>query len=123
MKVLIIEDIVYRQNYLKDLIEMEEVDCVQRADDGLELLAKNNYDLVLLDHDLIGAKSGSYLTMNWAQQSKVLKTEKPLVIIHSMNMVGSDKMERHLKGIARRIERVPFRLIVEGKVDLKEIIG
>ena len=53
MKVLIIEDIVYRQNYLKDLIEMEEVHCVQRADDGLELLAKNNYDLVLLDHEVV----------------------------------------------------------------------
>jgi hypothetical protein len=89
---------------------------------ALELLKQNSYDLVFLDHDLIGAKSGSYLTMNWHQYRNELKTSKPVVIIHSMNMEGAARMENHLKGIAKATERVPFQLIVSGAVNVKALI-
>jgi len=62
MKVLIVEDIEFRQELIKKKIEIENVDWAQYGDKGFELLKKNNYDLVFLDHDLINAKSGSYLT-------------------------------------------------------------
>ncbi|MCP3930508.1 MAG: response regulator [Bacteroidetes bacterium] len=122
MKILIIEDIAYRKKYLQELVNPSETDWAQRAEDGLELLARNEYDLIFLDHDLIGAKSGSYLTMAWSKKAKEFATQKPMVIIHSMNMEGARRMESHLKGIAKKTERIPFKLIIEGKVDLVKII-
>ena len=122
MNVLIVEDIVFRQNFIKDAIGFDNVACTKDADKALEMLKETNYDLVFLDHDLISAKSGSYLTQNWYNNKGSLKTIKPIVIIHSMNMDGASKMENHLKGISKVTERIPFRQIVLGKVDLKERI-
>jgi hypothetical protein len=85
-------------------------------------LKEKKFDLVFWDHDLIGAKSGSYLTQNWYKNRGSLKTVKPIVVIHSMNMQGASKMENHLKGISRVTERIPFRQIVLGEVHLKERI-
>lgn len=123
MKILILEDIDYRQNFLKELFPNDEIDCTKKAEEGLDLLRNNDYDIVFLDHDIIGAKSGSYMTMQWAQQYKDFKTQKPFVIIHSMNMEGAAKMEAHLKGISKKTERVNFKLIVQKQVDVVELIS
>lgn len=122
MKVLIVEDIEYRQDFIKKTIGVLDADCTKFAEKGLELLAENSYDLVFLDHDLIGVKSGSYLTMNWFEKRKEFKTQKPVVIIHSMNTEGAAKMETHLKGISKVTERVAFKIIVKGWIDLKDLI-
>lgn len=124
MKILIIEDAEVRQIRLKHILEpiSDDIDCTKYAKDGIELLEKNAYDVIFLDHDLIGALSGSHLTMEWADRKKDFATQQPLVIIHSMNSEGSKKMEHHLQGMARKIERIPFKLIMLKKVDLLEII-
>jgi CheY-like chemotaxis protein len=120
LKVLIIEDVEVRQNLIKEKTGFQDADCARKAEDALELLKTHDYDLVFLDHDLIGAKSGSYLTENWYKNKEEIKTIKPLVIIHSMNMEGAAKMENYLKGISKVTARIPFREIVLGEVDLKE---
>ena len=124
MKVLIIEDFLVRQNLIKEKLELEDADFTKHGDKALELLEKNSYDLIFLDHDLVGMKSGSYITKNWYDNYKRnkehYKTQKPIVIIHSMNIVGALKMENYLKGISRVTVRIPFRLIVTEKVDIKK---
>lgn len=120
MRVLIIEDIDFRQNFIKEKIGNKDADWAPNAEKALAFLEENNYDLVFLDHDLIGAKSGSYITELWYQQKEKFKTQKPVVIIHSMNMIGAQIMTNYLKGVARTIERIPFRLIVTEKVDLQQ---
>lgn len=122
MKVLIVEDIEYRQNFIKKTIDIPDADCTKYAEKGLELLSENSYNLVFLDHDLIGVKSGSYLTQKWFENWKNFQTQKPIVIIHSMNLVGATKMENHLKGISKVTEKVTFKLIAKGWVDLKSLI-
>ena len=74
-KVLIIEDVVFRQQYLSKLIEADEIDCARRADKALGFLYQKNYDVVFLDHDLIGAISGSNITMEWAGNTDTIKTK------------------------------------------------
>jgi len=131
MKVLIVEDIKFRQDLIKQKVELEDVNATKKADKALELLERNAYDLVFLDHDLIGMRSGSYPTQRWYEALKKnpakFKTQKPIVIIHSMNMIGASKMENYLKGISKVTKRIPFKLIVTNKVDLKaavaELIG
>lgn len=69
-------------------------------------------------------RSGSYLTQNWYEATKKEKpkfqTQSPIVIIHSMNMIGAGRMENYLKGISKITKRIPFKLIVTNKIDLKK---
>lgn len=123
MKILIIEDAEVRQKRLLKLLHEFEVDCVKNADNGLKLLRENSYDIVFLDHDLIGAKSGSYLTLEWLGNRNDFKTQKPFVIIHSMNAEGTRKMENHLKGLASKIKVVPFKRIILEEVDVVALIN
>ena len=120
MNVLIIEDVKFRQDFIKDALGFENVECTKDADKALSLLKEKDFDLVFLDHDLVGAKSGSYLTQLWYKNRGLLKTIKPIVVIHSMNMQGASKMENHLRGISKVTERIPFRQIVLGEVNLRE---
>ena len=124
MKILIIEDAEVRQDRLKKILSSitENIDCTKYAQEGIELLEKNAYDVVFLDHDLIGAQSGSHLTMEWANRPQSFATQKPIVIIHSMNGEGARKMETHLKGLTSKTERIPFKLIILETVDILEII-
>lgn len=122
MKVLIIEDVVFRQDFIVKLLDIENIDRARRADIALELLQENDYDLIFFDHDLVGARSGSNITMEWAGAGVDLQPKKPLVVIHSMNMEGADRMEKHLKGLTSKTLRIPFRAIVRGEVDLQKII-
>ncbi len=126
LNVLIIEDIEFRQELIKKKLELKNATCTKYANIALELIEENSYDLIFLDHDLIGMISGSYFTRIWYENYKRnkshYKTQKPIVVIHSMNMSGSSKMENYLKGISRITERIPFRLIATDQVDLKEEI-
>lgn len=36
-----------------------------------------------------------------------------------MNMIGATKMENYLKGVSKRTERIPFKLIVTKEVDIR----
>ncbi len=123
MKILIIEDVVFRQDFIVNKLGAENVDRARRADIALELLQENDYDVIFFDHDLVGTRSGSDITMEWANAGRELQPKRPLVIIHSMNMEGADRMETHLKGLTSKTLRIPFRTIVEGKVNLKECVG
>jgi len=48
MKVLIVEDIKFRQDLIKQKIELEDVNATKKADKALELLERYAYDLVFL---------------------------------------------------------------------------
>ena len=65
MRILIIEDIPFRQRFIKDKVNNQEADWAQNAEKALMLLEENNYDVIFLDHDLVGMKSGSYITEQW----------------------------------------------------------
>jgi len=122
MKILIVEDVAFRQEFIKGKITSGEVDCTKYAEEGLDLLEKNSYDLVFLDHDLIGAQSGSYLARTWSERKENFLTQKPIVIIHSMNMPGAAKMENYLKGISKKTAIIPFKFILTEEVNLMERI-
>ena len=119
MKILIIEDAMIRQNFFRKILKGWSIDFARDADSGLNKLRNQIFDIVFLDHDLVGAKSGSYLTELWYKQRNDFNTIKPIVIIHSMNMLGATKMENYLKGVSKRTERIPFKLIVTKEVDIK----
>ena len=122
MKILIVEDAQVRIDFFLKQLTTYEVDAVKRVDQALKLLKEKAYDLVMLDHDLIGARTGSHLTLEWQTNPKVLLTQNPMVIIHSMNIPGGKIMENHLRGIAKSIAVIPYRFFVTGETDIHQLI-
>ncbi len=62
--VMIIEDEVLTQRYLKDVLQEQDIhvmSCVDNAEDALEVLEKNQCDLILMDININGPIDGLHL--------------------------------------------------------------
>ncbi len=122
LSILVVEDFAARQEIFKDKLVHFHLDIVDNADDGILMLEGKNYDIVFLDHDLKTAKSGTYLTLEWYQNKSSFITQKPLVIIHSMNMEGATQMEKNLNSVSAKTIRTPFKHILLGQVNVSKLI-
>lgn len=58
-KILVIDDEDFIRELVKDFLEMEKIQCdgAETAEEGLELITKNNYKLILLDRNLGKSKA------------------------------------------------------------------
>lgn len=58
-KVLVIDDEDFIRELVKDFLEMEKIQCdgAETAEEGLELITANNYNLILLDRNLGKSKA------------------------------------------------------------------
>lgn len=125
MNILIIEDIEFRQEFIKSKLEnlnFTGVDCTDDAEKAIQLLKEKKYDIVFFDYDLVGHKKGSHITKNWFEDKESYQTKRPIIFIHSMNIAGADRMENYLKGFCKSIDRIPFKFIATGEIDLEKRI-
>ncbi len=58
-KILVIDDEDFIRELVKDFLEMEKIQCdgAETAEEGLELITNNNYNLILLDRNLGKSKA------------------------------------------------------------------
>ena len=72
-KIIVIDDARAIQSILKDILTLNSyiVDTADSAEDGLELIRNNKYDLIISDVSLTG--------MNGVQLLKIVKSEQPQV--------------------------------------------
>jgi len=105
MKILFMDDSVRRHEIMKSNSIGLDVDYVYDADSAIEKLNSNNYDLVMLDHDLDekfnnvlldNAKDGRYVTDYIAETLKE-KYKNTFFIVHSLNAPASEIMKNTLK--------------------------
>lgn len=89
IKVLILEDEIYRQEeFKKRCIENGiDFDIAASSVDAINYLNEEYYDIIFLDHDLGGADTGA-IVARYILSNHI----KSKVIIHSMNPVGSAAM-------------------------------
>ena len=122
MRVFILEDSINRNALFREIFapaEHVDLTIAECAEDAIRLW-KPPYDLIMLDHDLEdahyrafekgedtypGGQTG-YDFVKWM----ITDTESPqgVVIIHSFNPVGAEKMEGVLKKAGWYIRRLPF---------------
>jgi len=90
-KVLVIDDEDFIRELIKDFLELENVRCTgaENADQGLKLIAEENFDLILLDRNLGKLKAEDFISQIRSQQENV-----PIVILTGDQQCSSDYLER-----------------------------
>lgn len=77
-KILVIDDEDFIRELVKDFLEMERIKCdgAETAEEGLELIANNNYSLILLDRNLGKSKAEDII-----QQIHEIDGKLPILIL------------------------------------------
>jgi len=110
MNIFILEDDPRRKEVFKEWFKNEDFIIVEDADAAIELLSKNKYDFIFLDHDLDGRvyvdskEHNTGYTVAEAISGTLNKTTR--VVIHSHNTVGAALMLSVLS--ENKAEYMPF---------------
>lgn len=106
MKILVLEDNIERikqfRDSFKNLTDVEQVVYCDNAQNCIELLKKEKYSLIFLDHDLGGdafvdiqnKNTGSEVA-RWIEQNPLEVGQQ--VVIHSSNPIGAQYMKNLIK--------------------------
>ena len=115
-RILIVEDDEMRRSWFDLQFARFERDVTDQVAQAIQWLAQRDYDLIFLDHDLAEehyfvtvADDGltGYAVAAWLAENPHQQTQA-LIIIHSLNYPGSDRMLEVLLNAGRRAEHVPF---------------
>jgi len=112
MKILVVEDDVYRLDWFRDKFKNQELSTVMTADEAITLLSKSlDYEIIFLDHDLGGrvfVNSSEHNTGFTVAMYLKNKDYKNRIIVHSLNPVGA----KNIKNILPQAELVPYPVLI-----------
>jgi len=100
VRILILEDDLARRILFTEHLSGHAVVPVTLASTAIELLEKEEWDWLFLDHDLGGEimvpseSNTGYAVAVWLEEHPERKPQH--IILHSMNPVGREKMQRAL---------------------------
>lgn len=104
MKILFLDDNLIRHAAFCDKFAQHEITSVYTAEEAIECLKNNVYDVASLDHDLgghayvdsFGEEPTGYTVALWLAANPDRKP--PTIYIHSFNPVGAANMHNILPG-------------------------
>ena len=115
MRILILEDSQERIDVFTDALcfDSHEIIIVETAEDAITYLEKDEFDLLMLDHDLGGEcyvdtaeKNTGSEVVRWLTNSGYRSS--PVIIVHSMNEPAARSMEHALAYDGFEVHRIPF---------------
>lgn len=121
-RVLIVEDDETRCGWFRSRLLACDLDVTCDAREACELLAANEYDLILLDHDLLEDHYWSdepddertgYAVAAWLA-ARPGSQPTAQIIIHSLNYAGARRMLEALLAAGFDAECVPFPYLQSG---------
>lgn len=119
MRILIVEDNEARCDWFARKFAGRELDVTCDVGRALEWLAEHHYNLILLDHDLAEEhylsdtpddERTGYAVARWLAANPD-RHRDAMIIIHSLNYVGAQRMLDALHGAGRDAEHVPFHYL------------
>lgn len=129
LRVLLVEDSLPRLSWFRDFLTGCVVDYCWTVSEAIELLQKNEYDNIFLDHDLCD-EHYDYLFNNKPLTEEMIEqtgtgvarwleknpsnNKNAHIIIHSLNEAGQQRIKSYLK--YRRVDILPYNKL---KVQLR----
>ena len=122
MKIFILEDTTERIESFKSRLSKHDLTIfTDNATEAQEAIKNNNYDIILLDHDL-GSKHGmDSVEQDTGYQFALIMVNNNLqkdatIIIHSMNPTGANHILNLLRLHDYNVQWIPFSMLkLEGK--------
>ena len=112
MNIFILEDDPLRMKLFKQTLIGHNVDHADNVTDGKKLLTENEYDLILLDHDLGGEQMVNSADENTGYQlAKFIRDDNisARVIVHSYNPAGA----KNILAVLPRAAYIPFSTLID----------
>lgn len=121
-RVLLVEDDPVRCAWFAEKLSGREMDVTCDAGQAVEWLAERDYEVILLDHDLIedhyfsdepDDERTGYAVAAWLAAHSDRQRDA-LILIHSLNYSGAERMLNALREAGRDAEHVPFHYLQTG---------
>lgn len=124
MKILFLDDMPERHVKAKSVLIGHELMHAMNCDEAKEMMLKHKFDVVSLDHDLAeehyqpwggyGEAPASRLTKSGTEVAQWMATElpsshrPPLVLLHTLNHSGAERMQAILQDAQYTVKKKPF---------------
>jgi CheY-like chemotaxis protein len=121
-RVLIVEDNEARCDWFRERLKNRQLDVTCDVRTAIGWLAARDYEAVLLDHDLSEEhyftdepddERTGYAVARWLADNPTAQRDA-LIVVHSLNYVGANRMVELLRGAGRDAEHIPFHLLRTG---------
>jgi CheY-like chemotaxis protein len=121
-KVLIVEDDETRCDWFRRRLGQHELDVTCGVEQAIGWLGEKEYDLILLDHDLLEDHYFSnepdddrtgYAVAAWLAAHRDAQP-RANVVVHSLNYAGAQRMVETLIAAGFDVEHVPFHHLQSG---------
>ncbi len=121
-RILIVEDDAVRCEWFQEKFSHRTLDITCDVQQAVAWLAERDYEMILLDHDLIEEHYYSdepddertgYAIAAWLAAHPDSQREA-LILVHSLNYFGADRMLSILHEAGRDAEHVPFSYMQAG---------
>jgi CheY-like chemotaxis protein len=121
-RILIVEDDETRCAWFQEKFAGREVDLTCDVAQAFEWLAGRDYEVILLDHDLVEEHYFSdepddertgYAVANWLAANPD-RHRDALIVIHSLNYSGAQRMIDKLSEAGLEAEHIPFHYLKHG---------
>lgn len=122
MRILIVEDDETRCAWFQQQFAGNDLDMTRDVQQALTWLAAHDYDVILLDHDLIedhyfsneqDDERTGYAVARWLA-SYPDRQRLATIIVHSLNFLGAERMLETLREAGRDAEHLPFPYLQMG---------
>lgn len=119
LRVFLLDDDVLRHNWFAKQFKGDALDIAVDPARAVELLERNRYDLVFLDHDLLPEhyyaenhddERTGYAVARWLSE-RPDRQAASTIIVHTRNADGALRMVDMLRRVGRQAEHVPFPLL------------
>ncbi|MDT7808341.1 MAG: Cyclic-phosphate processing Receiver domain [Acidobacteriota bacterium] len=121
-RVLIVEDDESRCAWFRERLQGRQLDVTCDVRMAVRWLKERDYRAVLLDHDLTDEHYFSdepddertgYAVARWLADNPTAQRDA-LIVIHSLNYKGSQRMVEVLRAAGREAEHIPFHYLQNG---------
>jgi DNA-binding NtrC family response regulator len=117
-KVLIIDDEIFIIDLIKDILSMEDIDCIsaENFESGIELFSKEGCDLVLADKNIENSSFESFM-----EEFRSISKNIPVVLMTGERGIEDEELEK--TGINEVIYK-PFKMdsfliAIKGLLEIK----
>lgn len=109
ISILLMDDQVVRKEFLSRILDKNNTSITHclSVKDGIEKIKNEHFDLIMIDHDL-GGKSTTLPFVDFLDENSDENLLNSVFIIHSLNPVGAENIEKLLRKKFRNVFRLPF---------------